>query len=136
MSIPVRFEDSTDIIGWAIHCEQSDEDTAADIADFADSIMRGDREVEDEDGEVIDHTTITEEQALEFARIDIEEGDWGRDGWTVTWVNTEDGEVQYRGGDRDEAMTLFATKEEAVALAERLALDGSTETMEVWAIVN
>jgi hypothetical protein len=134
MTIPILYAESTDIIGWAIRCEQSDEDTAADIADFAEQYMSGDREALDDEGEVVKYTTLTFAQATEYARQELLEGDWGRDGWTVSWVSlSADFEITYTG-DREQ-MHLFPTAHLAVQFAEALAADGSDEKMEVWGIV-
>ena len=138
MSVEIKFADSPGIIGWAIRCEQPEEETQSDIADFAETYLRGDREAYDEEGEVVDHTTMTQEQALVFARREIEEGDWGRDGWSVSWVSINTTgldafEITFVG-DRDE-MHLFPTADLAVQFAEALIAGGSKEKMEVWGII-
>jgi hypothetical protein len=130
--IPVRY-DEPNIQGFAIRCEQSQEETEADIADFAESFTKGYMEALDDDGEVIDHTTITPEQALVFARREIEEGDWGRDGWAVGWVRlTDDDEVYEKQSDREE-MTLFPSVEAARAFIAA-HMGENEDALEIWGI--
>jgi hypothetical protein len=136
-AIPVRFDDPG-VQGFAIRCEQPQEETEADIADFADSFLRGDMTALDEDGEDIDYTTITPEQALVFARREIEEGDWGRDGWAVSWVRWEspsdrpDYDRLTFVGDREE-MTLFPSVEAARAFIDAHLKD-TNDALEIWGI--
>lgn len=135
MTIQVLFADSPGIIGWAIRKQQSQAETDSDIADFAEQFKNGDREALDDDDQVIDPATITDEEALEFATEEILYGDWGRDGWAVTWVNIENGIVNFQGGDRDQAMFLFETQAEAVTIAESLQAENPESCLEVWAMI-
>ena len=134
MTIQVLFADSEGIIGWAIRSQQSQTETNDDIAELAEEFKNGNREALDDDDQIIDHVTITDEEAWQFATAEILHGDWGRDGWAITWVNIENGTVTYQGGDRDQAMFLFATQAEAVALAEILLAKDPESHLEVWAM--
>jgi len=130
--VPVLYGQDSDIIGFVVRCESSDAEFESDIADFAEQYKSGERDAYDDDGEEIDPKTITDEQARELA-IDDLNGDWGRDGWRVTWVNYEDGQLTFQG-DR-EGWTIFPTLLAAQDFIDK-HLSDTDETLEIWGVID
>jgi hypothetical protein len=139
-NVPVLFGQDSDIIGFVIRCEMSDEEFDSDILTFAAEFKSGDREALDEEGEVIDPATITDEQAHALAVEELTEGDWGRDGWRVSWVHWESPSDR-PGYDRltfqanREGWTIFPTLLAAQDFIDKHMPDTS-ETLEIWGVTS
>lgn len=128
--VDIKVMNDPNAVCWMIRCEQSEEDTEGDVREIMASIRAGHlTEVlfDEETGDEIPGGKMTEEQLREAAEGYI--SDYGRDGWSVSWVNVQRDPEQVQ--DRGDA-TKFSTLEEALEVARLMR---TSDAIEVWGMV-
>jgi hypothetical protein len=132
MMSDIKVLDAENAKGYAIRCEQSEAETEGDIQELMASIRAGhitETLFDEETDEEIPGDKMTDAQLREAAEGYI--SDFGRDGWSVSWVRQEaGGNIHYVANRED--MTLYPTLEMALVVASGL---GTSDAVEVWGMV-
>lgn len=111
---------------FRVMVQSSDEEFEQDVQEFQSQILDRSREVEDEDGNVLDPSSLTAEQLREAALDEM-----GED-WNYLWLYKPDATGRRTAGiDRDSA-EIFATREEAQAAID--AYGPTTDILEITEI--